>query len=459
MQASSPSTSGARCTVFFSHKNEDKLVTKHLIELLDENTENVDYFFSEKIEKGAPWRQEIVKWLDMSSYLVLVFTDPDEDWGWCLYETGFFDALSRYPNSGTERRIYCLHHAAASPPSPIEDLQSIPAIPEKVEEWLEELYKNTNQTKEIFIKKIPDVARKICDFFTVEQKPLYQQKSIGIDVNCSLMKSPDDLPGDTMIEGEERLIEELFGNYDTRIRWNDIKGQFKKSPNSVDVNMNTLKEISRAIWGIYQRDLPRPVQGIIFVGQGPKRYRPIINHAKALGKERINCEVLLIEEVGGPLQNVDKPLGALLTSIRIAVRIRWEIIRPFASTVRRQVRLNGARKLRFDLQTCFNNIFLEAEFRGHFSPEDLLNAFESAEDQEKVDAIMEKFNRIYPDIWKGIGFPNATETFGEVSDQPMTEDELARLEAGLHELKELNRQFLEIASPRADFLIKRELDR
>jgi hypothetical protein len=123
------------------------------------------------------------------------------------------------------------------------------------------------------------------------------------------------------------------------------------------------------------------------------------------------------------------------------------------------VRLNGARKLRFDLQTCFNNIFIEAEFRGYFSPEDLLNAFESAEDQENVDAIMEQFNRIYPDIWKGIGFPNATETFGEVSDQPMTEDELALLEAGLHELKELNHQFLEIAPPRADFLIKRELER
>jgi hypothetical protein len=41
----------------------------------------------------------------------------------------------------------------------------------------------------------------------------------------------------------------------------------------------------------------------------------------------------------------------------------------------------------------------------------------------------------------------------------MTEDELALLEAGLHELKELNHQFLEIAPPRADFLIKRELER
>jgi len=72
---------------------------------------------------------------------------------------------------------------------------------------------------------------------------------------------------------------------------------------------------------------------------------------------------------------------------------------------------------------------------------------------------MDRFNQTYPDIWKSIGFPNASETFGEVSDRPMTEDELALLEASLRELKELNSQFLEIAPPRADALIKRELTR
>jgi len=455
MNASSPANSGAPHTVFFSHKIEDKCVTKDLIDLLDRHTENVQYFVSENIEKGVPWRQAIAKQLTISSYLVLVFTDPDEDWGWCLYETGFFDALSQIPDSGVKRRIYCLHHAETKPPSPIADLQSIPATPEHVEQWLGELFENTQQRKQAFLDSVPELAQKICDLITPGQKPIYQQRSIDIDVNCALMVSPDDLPGDATIEGEGALMQELFGGYDTKINWNAIKQWFDKFPNSADVNMNTLKEISRVIWGIYSKSPFRPVQGIIFVDQGPKRYRPVINRVKALTKNRIRCEVLLIEDVGGQLQNVDKPLGALLTSIRMAVRIRWEIIRPFASNVRRLAQLD-AKKLRFDLQTCFNNIFLEAEFRGYFSPEDVMNAFESDE-QDRIITMTDRFYKICPDIWKGIGFSNATETFGEVSDQPVTEDDLALLETGLSELRELNEEFLSIAATRAEALIKHEL--
>jgi len=239
------------------------------------------------------------------------------------------------------------------------------------------LFEHTHQRKQVFWDAIPDLAKKICDLFVADQKPIYQQRSLNVEVNCALMATPDDLPGNATIEGEGRLIQELFGSFDTKIDWSGIKQRFGRFPNSVDVNMNTLKEMSRAIWGLYNGNPVRPVQGIIFVDQGPKRYRPIVNRVRALTKDRISCEILLIEEVGGQLQNVDRPLGALLTGTRMAVRIRWEIIRPFAANVRRLARLN-ARKLRFDLQTCFNNIFLEAEFRGNFSPEDVVNAFESA---------------------------------------------------------------------------------
>ena len=451
-----PPTSNTKYTVFFSHKIGNKSVTKNLLDLLDRNTENVSYFVSENIEKGTAWREAIATQLTASSYLVLVFTDPDEDWGWCLWETGFFDALRRYHNSGIERRIYCLHHAMREPPSPIKDLQSVPATPEDVEQWLRELFTNTEQKKKAFWDEIPALAGKICELFSVDQKPIYQQRSIDIEVNCSLMTSPDDLPDSTQIEGDESLMQELFGSFEARVTWGIAKRRLGKFPNSADVNMNTLKELSRAIWGIYSGNIVRPVQGIIFVDQGPKRYRPVIDRAKALTKDRICCEVLLIEEVSGPLQNVDKLLAALLTSIRIGVRIRWEIIRPFASKVRQLAKLN-AKKLRFDLQTCFNNIFLEAEFRGHFSPEELVSAFESTDDQDKIMAIMEEWGQVYPDIWRGIGFPDLTETFGEVSNQPMTDADLALLETGLCELKKLNREFLDIAATRLEVLIKREL--
>ncbi len=81
--------------IFFSHRHRDEPVTKEIISILHRHTENVRCFISEHIERGAKWRSAIAEQLKLSGFLVLVFTDPEEDWGWCLYETGFFDALSQ----------------------------------------------------------------------------------------------------------------------------------------------------------------------------------------------------------------------------------------------------------------------------------------------------------------------------------------------------------------------------
>ena len=96
MNASSSANSSAKYTVFFSHKVEDKFVTKSLMELLT-GIPNVDYFVSENIEKGIPWRQAIAQRLTACSLLVLVFTDPKEEWGWCLYEPGSSTGSAGFP--------------------------------------------------------------------------------------------------------------------------------------------------------------------------------------------------------------------------------------------------------------------------------------------------------------------------------------------------------------------------
>ena len=48
-----------------------------------------EYFISEDIEKGTRWRETIAERLNLANFLVFVFTDPDEDWEWSLYETVF----------------------------------------------------------------------------------------------------------------------------------------------------------------------------------------------------------------------------------------------------------------------------------------------------------------------------------------------------------------------------------
>jgi hypothetical protein len=443
--------------LFFSHKVKDDVSTNSIKDLIDARFERVRCFMSKNIEKGTNWRQAIADELTGSSFLVLVFTDPTEDWAWCLYETGFFDALTRIPNKLLGRRIYCLHHSSNPPPSPIADLQATKVNLADVSDWLKDLYKHTGQTKEILWKDIPQMAAQICELFERENKPIYSAKSVNISVHCCTLMTPDDLSDDTTIEGDGQLMEEVFGTNTGKIDWKSVKERFSEFPNSSEANLNALKEMSHSIYRICNNSRVRPIQGTVFVEQGPKRYRPVISHAKELSANRILCNVLLIEEAGGPLQNVDRHLGALLTSIRMAVRIRWEVIRPFVLMSNIRVQANNPKKLRFDLQTCFNNIFIEAEFRGYFSEDDVWSAFESDADRSKIGAMIKDWTPLYAKIWQSLGFNDVTETFGEVSHQPFTEDDIVSLEAGLHELAKMNRDFLDMAVARAEALIGKEL--
>jgi TIR domain len=456
MDITSPATPSNQYNIFFSHKVKDEPVTRNIIELLHRHTDNVQCFISEDIEKGKNWRDEIAQHLKLSSLLVLVFTDPEEDWGWCLYETGFFDALTQIRDATQARRIYCLHNPSATPPSPIANLQTIAAEPEDVSRWLTGLFEYTKQTKKEFLKDIPEISSQICGLFADAKKSIYCAKSISIVVKCSSLKSVDDLPEDTIIQGDHGLMEEVFGTNSGQIDWKSVKERFGAFPNSSEANCSILKEISRAAYCVCNNKKILPIQGTMFVEEGPKRYRPVISHANKLSTGRVSCQILLIEEVGGQLQNVDKYLGALLTGIRMAVRIRWEIIRPFISKVKILASIDP-RKLRLDLQTCFNNIFIEGEFRGIYSPADMWDAFESNSDKSKILDMIETFDRTYRSIWRGLGFMDVTETFGEVSNQRFSDQDLSLLDTGLRELGEMNRDFLDIAVARAGVLIRKEL--
>jgi hypothetical protein len=235
-----------------------------------------------------------------------------------------------------------------------------------VSKWLNSLYKVTDQPQHR-IDNIPTVVDEICKLFVDSRKPIYSVKSLNISVNASILRSPDDLPEDTVVAGDGRILEELFGTQQTKVPWTLVKERFRSRPRTSEANLNVLKEISRAVYCISRNTKVMPVQGAIFVGDGPKRYRSVISDVEESSAGFIRCKILLVDDVGGQLQNVDKGLGTLLTAIRMAVRIRWEVIRPFVPNLEGLAALNPL-KLRFGLQTCLNNIFLEAEFRLLLTP-------------------------------------------------------------------------------------------
>jgi hypothetical protein len=128
----------------------------------------------------------------------------------------------------------------------------------------------------------------------------------------------------------------------------------------------------------------------------------------------------------------------------------------FASKVRYLAKIDP-RKLRFDLQTCLNNIFSEVEFRGSYSPADVWTAFDREEDKAKMLEMLANSKTVFESLWRGIGLKDATETFGEVSSQPFDENGISLLDKGLEELAKMNSNFLKMAVARTDVLIQQEL--
>jgi hypothetical protein len=64
---------------------------------------------------------------------------------------------------------------------------------------------------------------------------------------------------------------------------------------------------------------------------------------------------------------------------------------------------------------------------------------------------------LYSKIWQSLGFKDLTETFGEVSNQPFSDQDITALGGGLRELEKMNSDFLDMSVARAEVLIGKEL--
>jgi TIR domain-containing protein len=128
-------------TVFISHKHDDHALAvkvKDAIESL--NREVIDCFVSDiDITAGMDWRREIRSALARSHMLLLLFTAPSKNWDWCLYETGLYTRFDK----ADVRAVVCLFNPGQAAPSPLADLQGVPADADKIRGFLTPLCQRT----------------------------------------------------------------------------------------------------------------------------------------------------------------------------------------------------------------------------------------------------------------------------------------------------------------------------
>jgi hypothetical protein len=127
--------------VFISHKHEDHALAVEVKTAMESlNQEFIDCFVSGiDIPAGVDWRREIRTVLAKSHVLVLLFTAPSKNWDWCLYETGLYTRFDR----SEARAVVCLFSPGGIVPSPLADLQGVPAEAGKVRALLDALCRRT----------------------------------------------------------------------------------------------------------------------------------------------------------------------------------------------------------------------------------------------------------------------------------------------------------------------------
>ena len=88
---------------------------------------------------GEQWRQRIEQELDEADWLILLYTDPDEDWGFCLYECGYFRHIMENDKGNTKRLItFCRRQGQIN--DALEEFNALVVDEKSVYTLLEDIY-------------------------------------------------------------------------------------------------------------------------------------------------------------------------------------------------------------------------------------------------------------------------------------------------------------------------------
>jgi hypothetical protein len=87
---------------------------------------------------GEKWREKINEQLDTTDWLIFLFTEQDEDWGFCLFECGYFQARMEKEPENKNLVIFCRQADQISPA--LEEFNAMEAGVDSIFKLLKQIY-------------------------------------------------------------------------------------------------------------------------------------------------------------------------------------------------------------------------------------------------------------------------------------------------------------------------------
>jgi hypothetical protein len=433
-------------TIFVSHRAEYGGLVKELKKAIETTSRGqIRVFISEELRGAENWREAIKSRLTDAQSLFLVYGAPYEDWSWCFYETGFFAGIDAGQKNA--RRTYCISRPNVPPPGPLGELQMVTGIDGLLKDLIEIYDENKVDYNPVQLRQsIGEAGKRL--FRQLDEFVSYPRVHFAVD--DSEFGVAADMPAGAMLKGDKVLLTQLFGIGKDAVLWDEIaRASDDRTPQEQLFFSKWVEETKRIVLAARRNRFKAPQT--VLIGRAGLRVRFLPYQARIQGDGLYCCEFLVIDEVGGPALGLSQHLLALLTSLRLAFRFRYEFIKRFAQE---PDRLSDAdRRARIEeIPRIIGSLTSESESRGNITLEDLRGAFENEDDADRIGKLVSYWPFLQEQLYSGLGVaPDGK----PVSDQGLIGPNLIKYRLAFDSLRVLNLEFLSLCCARVSRMMLR----
>ena len=446
--------------IFVSHKQQDFQAAHQLKKILGERSGNqVKIFVSEQdIKGGDKWGEALKSVLQSSRLLILLYTNPTEDWDWCLYETGLFTPLK----GDSSRRVICFHADSVDPPKPLKNLQTVPIVTSNPGEDVDEnevmqaqAARNTRLIdsflEPFFLEdklvgrainpslepdQLSRIAVEIAALFAPQEiERHYPIKRLAIEYPDDAEFTQDQIAAESSVTTTNEDLA-ILGVGFKATTWANLVACMKEA--GIDTHWTT--ELARQIFARHtgQAFLNKAIISTFRGADDNKSYRPVLYRIDIKNRKSFRFHVLFAEQYSAHILGDSAMPAAVFNLIHLANRMRADVIDRFtAELIGQSLAANELGTLLQRLQTALRFVEDEAAHLGYLLPEKVEELFELPHDKKTVVRLFAE--------WEGIR---------ESLREAISKESMSGVKRQLEAMRQVNATFLVMASQRYAYLIK-----
>ena len=428
--------------IFISHKVKDKEAVKAIKDALEIRGGNaLEIFVSERIKSGVKWAEEIWGNLKKADWLLLVYTDPSEEWNWCLFEAGFFAGCTQ----NEKGRLVCLHTLDVEPPMPVQGWQTVSVTdPTQLENFLKELFAGISQVLIDSPEEIRRLADSIAGAFTKKVrrkiKSDWHTQYVTLSMNAVQLEEfarTGRIPAQAQCglkEGESLYV---FGHGNEECTMSTLEQGLYELYKRM-----WLKSFADALLAASHNRRPIPKILPLYSPSSGKDYHVILQCVDRFSDGSSEFYLLLIEKIPENEHEQGRQLRSIGNMLKLGRSFRWKILTKFHRELtvlnRKTNAENAIRDCMVRLGWAMDWVIGESQRLDILTPDDIVDVFKDKEVKKILSHSIET-------VWPGL--------FTSIRTGIETED-IQKVLAVLKEMLNENKTYMVFAAGRYQELLK-----